>query len=449
MLTRRSLLTGAAALAATTPLPAMSPRKGAVSFPRGFLWGAATAGHQVEGNNVNADVWLAEHVKPSVYVEPSGDAANSYELWATDLGLVKSLGLNTYRFSLEWSRIEPELGAFSIAALDHYLRMIEGCHARGLVPVVTFNHFTTPRWFAARGGWSHAEAPTTFARYCDFVARRLADRIGYALTLNEPNLSGKLQYLLPGDLMSADKAMSEAAARACASEHFEAGNSLYVRDPDRTQAQLMRAHELGRAAIKATRGALPVGVSLAILDDQAVGERSLRDEKREYFYGPWLRLARGNDFLGIQNYERSVWDEKGKQPPPPGAITNTMGAEVYPPSLANVARYAHSVAGVPLLVTEHGVGTTDDRIRAKLIPAALRELAGAIDEGVPVLGYIHWSLVDNFEWVFGYRVQFGLCTLDRETFKRTPKPSAAVLGRIARANTLPRQVAGWAYAPRV
>jgi beta-glucosidase len=160
------------------------------AFPQGFLWGASTAAHQVEGNNTASDVWFLEHMKPTVYVEPSGDAANSFLLWERDLDLVKSLGLNAYRFSLEWARIEPEQGQFSIAMLDHYKAMIAGCHARGLTPVVTFNHFTTPRWFAAKGGWHSDESPALFARFCDKAARHLADGIAYATTLNEPNLSG-------------------------------------------------------------------------------------------------------------------------------------------------------------------------------------------------------------------------------------------------------------------
>jgi len=406
------------------------------AFPKRFHWGAATAAHQVEGNNTASDVWFLEHTKPTVYVEPSGDAANSFLLWERDLDLVKSLGLNSYRFSLEWARIEPEKGQFSTAMLDHYRAMIAGCRARGLTPFVTFNHFTTPRWFAAQGGWGHADAPALFARYCDRAARHLAAGIGYATTLNEPNLSGKLQYLLPGDLLGADKAMVAAAAKALGVAEYLPGNPLYVRDTATVQANLIAGHLQGRAAIKAVRPDLPVGVSLAILDDQAVGKNSIRDERREYFYGAWLRAAKGDDFIGIQNYERSVWDDKGKRPNPPGAVTNTMGAEVYPPSLAGVARYAHAATGLPVIVTEHGVGSEHDEIRANLIPAALTELKKAMDDGVPVLGYLHWSLIDNYEWVFGYKIQFGLCSLNRQTFERTPKPSAAALGKIARANSL-------------
>lgn len=430
---RRTMLASGAALGLA---PAWARAAPPATFPAGFLWGAATAGHQVEGNNVNSDIWLSENVRPTTFVEPSGDAANSFALWRTDLDLVKQIGLNTYRFSLEWARIEPEPGQFSIAMLDHYKAMIDGCRERGLHPVVTFNHFTTPRWFAARGGWHADDAPALFARYCDRAARHLAGGIGHATTLNEPNLAGVLQDLLPGNLLDADRATAEAAARACGSAFFQPGSALYIRDPARTQAHMLAGHAQGRAAIKAVRGDLPVGVSLAIIDDQAKGANSQRDARREKYYGAWLRAVRGDDFLGIQNYERAVWSDQGKLPPPADARLNMMGAEVYPASLANVARYAHAATGLPIMVTEHGVGTDDDTLRAWLIPNALTELARAMGEGVPVLGYVHWSLMDNFEWVFGYRIHYGLCAFDRTTFRRTPKPSAAVLGQIARANAV-------------
>jgi beta-glucosidase len=438
---RRTVLAAAAAtgLASLVERPAAAA-PGATPFPAGFLWGAATAGHQVEGNNVNADVWAMEQAHPTVYAQPSGDAANSFLLWRTDLDLVKAMGLTSYRFSLEWARIEPAPGEFSIAMLDHYKAIIEGCRARGLVPVVTFNHFTTPIWFAAQGGWTHPQAPARFARYCETAARHLAAQIGYATTLNEPNLSGLLDIVLPGDigkrLLEADRAMQEAAAREHGVARFLPGNPLYVADPQAVQAGLLAGHRAGRDAIKAVRGDLPVGVSLAIIDDQAAGPNSLRDAMRAKLYRPWLEAARGNDFVGVQNYERAIWTDKGRLPAPAGAPTNDAGSEIYPPSLAGAVRYAHQVSGVPVIVTEHGVNAADDTKRVQLIPAALRELARAMAEGVPVLGYFHWSLVDNFEWVFGYKPQFGLHTLDRQTFARTPKPSVGVLGAIARANAV-------------
>jgi len=434
---RRTLIAaGAAAIAA----PALAAKPAGGRFPKCFLWGAATAAHQVEGNNVNSDLWAVEHVTPTAYSEPSGDAANSFALWPTDLDLVRNMGLNSYRFSLEWARIEPVEGQFSIAMLDHYKAMIAGCRARGLTPLVTFNHFTTPRWFAASGGWSNAKSPSLFARFCERAARHLAADVGYATTLNEPNLSGLLGIVLPpgiGDrLMATDRAMGEAAARAYGVPQFNPGNALWIADPARVQANLLAAHAAGRAAIKGVRPDLPVGVSLAIIDDQAVGRDSIRDAMRAKLYLPWLEAARTCDFVGVQNYTRSLWNARERMPVPAGAPVNDAGEEIYPASLAGAVRYAYSVAKVPVIVTEHGINTADDGPRQRLIPAALAELARAIDDGVPVQGYMHWSLIDNFEWVFGYGPKFGLHSLDRTTFARTPKPSAAILGAIARRNAV-------------
>ncbi len=434
MVDRRTVVAGSAAAAALGLGGWYATRHQPRAFPKGFLWGAATAGHQIEGGNVNADCYLLETVKPTVFPYPSGMAANSFELWPTDLDLARGLGLNAYRFSLEWARIEPAQGAFSVPMLDHYKAMIAGCRARGLVPVVTFNHFTTPRWFAARGGWLVDGAAELFARFCGKAATHLGDAIGYAITLNEPNLAGRLQALVPPAFLAGDKAMGEAAARASGSATFVAGNALYIADPARMQANLLAGHKLGRAAIKAACPDLPVGVALALFADEAVGANSLRDAMVREWYGAWLDLARHDDFVGVQNYERWRWNDKGRVKAPRFSSFNTMGSEIYPPSLANAVTYAHAVTGRPVLVTEHGLCTDDDSLRASFIPAALAELGQAISGGVPVLGYMHWSLIDTFEWIFGYRNVYGLHALDRRTFARTPRPSAAVYAAIVRAN---------------
>ena len=365
---------------------------------------------------------------------PSGDACNSFELWQTDLDLVRAMNLNTYRFSVEWPRIEPEPGQFSIAMLDHYKAMIAGCRARGINPVVTLCHFTTPRWFAARGGWTAADSPALFARYCDRAVRHLGDGIRYLTTFNEPNNALLLQSVLPAQFWNGLRAALASCAKASGGTHFTLGNTVLPEDVEAVTANMLEAHRVGRQAIKAIRPDLPVGVTLAVLDDQEAGPGSVRDARRERFYGPWLRLARGDDYVGVQNYERAVWDAHGKLPPPAGVPLNYVGVEVYPASLANAVRYAHAEAKVPVLVTEHGVATTDDRLRVNLIPPALTHLKAAIDDGVPVLGYIHWSLMDNYEWGGDARAKFGLAAVDKATFRRTPKPSAAVLGAIAARN---------------
>jgi beta-glucosidase len=437
MIDRRTVLAGCAATLAAAPALAQGAAQDA-RFPDGFLWGAATAGHQVEGNNVNADCWLLENVSPTIFAEPSLDADNSFELWATDLDLAKALGLNACRFSLEWARIEPIEGAFSIAMLDHYKAVIEGCRARGMTPVVTFNHFTTPRWFAAKGGWTNAAAPGLFARFCDRAARHLGAGIGYATTLNEPNLLNLLFAggILPPAVIDLQRAMLAAAAKASGSASFAAGNAIDPADMPAATRHLVAAHKAGRAAIKAVRPDLPVGLSLAMFDDQAAGKESIRDAMREKFYQPWLDVVKDDDFLGVQNYERKVWSATGLVPTPTGVPVNYSGSEVYPLSLAGAVRYAHQATGVPIFVTEHGVGTDDDTIRARLIPAALRGLRQAMGEGVPVIGYCHWSLIDNYEWISGFKVHFGLHSVDRATFARTPRPSTAVYADIVRRNAV-------------
>lgn len=410
-------------------------------FPAGFRWGAATAAYQTEGNNLNSDIWLLENIQPTTFVERSGDAANSFALWPVDLDLIKGMGLNTYRFSLEWSRIEPEPGLFSIAMLDHYKAIIAGCHARGIAPFVTFNHFTTPIWFAARGGWSNPEAPDLFARYCERAARHLADGIDHAATLNEPNLVGMLEVALPGGrgkaLIGPDRAMQEAAARKLGVATFLSGNPVYVPDRNVVQANLIAGHKAGRAAIRAVRSRLPVGVSLAMNDDQAVpGGEAMRDSIRANLYDRWLEAARDDDFLGVQNYYRAIWGAEGKLPAPEGTMRNAGNSEIHPPSLAGAVRYAYAKCPRPIFVTEHGVDTTDDSQRCALITGALGELHKAILDGIPVFGYLHWSFIDNFEWFQGYKPRYGLYSLDRTTFRRTAKPSADLLGTIARANGL-------------
>lgn len=433
-LDRRSLMAGAAALAAT---PAFAAQPVGAAFPKGFLWGAATAGHQVEGNNTNADQWLLENVQPTITGAPSGDAVNSLELWRDDLDLAKGIGLNAYRFSLEWPRIEPEPGMFSRAMLDHYKAIIDGCHARGLAPVVTFNHYTTPRWFAAQGGWLHPQAADLFTRFCDHAAKHLAGGIAIALTLNEPNLPRLLPFVLPPQFINGLRANLAAAAKAAGSAHYVVANTVLPEDVPALTAAMIKGHHAARNAIKAVRPDLPVGFSLSIADDQAVGEGSIRDKMRGELYGEWLEVAKGDDFVAIQNYERILWGKDGKLPAPAGTPRNFRGAEVYAPSLAGAARYAHAATGKPVLITEHGVGTEDDAVRVNLIREGLRELRKAMAEGLPVQGYIHWTLMDNYEWGAGIgHGAFGLATVDPVTFKRAPKPSAHVLGQIARANAL-------------
>lgn len=434
---RRRLLAGAAAsplLALAIDNPAAEPAAaGPVAKPAsGFLWGAATAGHQVEGNNVNSDMWLLENLPQTLFAEPSGDACDSLHRWNEDLDLVQSLGLNSYRFSIEWARIEPEPGKFSLAYLDHYLRIVEGCRARGLAPVVTFHHFSSPRWFAARGGWRDAESPQRFAAYCERAARHLGDGMAYALTFNEPNLPWLGQWSatpMSEAVRQKVDAMLAAAAKACGSERF---SLLHAGDPEAMLGNVQQAHRLARAAIKSQRTSLPVGLSLAIPDDQAVGTHSRIAEKRAQVYQPFFDAGKDDDFVGVQTYGRSRIGAHGTLPVEANVECTQVGDEFYPDALRGAIAYAHRASGKPVLVTENGIATRDDAQRQRFLPAALRSLDAAIAAGVPVLGYIHWSLLDNFEWLSGYGPKFGLVAVDRASFKRMPKPSAAQYAALVR-----------------
>ena len=403
-------------------------------FPADFLWGVATAGHQNEGNNVDSDTWFLENVAPTIFKDRSGPAADGWNRWESDLDLVAGMGLNAYRFSVEWARVEPREGEFSDEALAHYEALIDGCLARGLAPIVTFNHFTSPHWFASRGAWLDAGAPELFARYCGVVMDRFGDRIALAVTFNEPDLPEMLTWAgLPDFIPELERATLEAAGRAAGVERYRAGNVMLREDFAGMRAGMTAGHRAAKAVIKARRADLPVGLSLALVDDVAApGGEALRDRKRAEVYEHWLELARDDDFVGVQNYERIVYGPDGAVPAPEGADVNGMGTAVEPDSLRGAVVYAHEVSGVPVLVSEHGIGTEDDTIRAAFIEPSLEGLLRAIADGVPVLGYCHWTLMDNFEWIFGYGPKLGLHSVDRETFERTAKPSSEVYARLVR-----------------
>jgi beta-glucosidase len=394
------------------------------SFPDGFLWGVATAGHQNEGGNVHSDMWHLEHTEPTLFREPSGDACRGYELFEGDLDLVAGRGLNAYRFSVEWARVEPARGEVSRDALDHYERVVDAALERGLAPIVTFNHFAAPHWFSAAGSWLASDAAALFAAQADRVMARLGDRIAAGVTINEPNLEQLLQAggKLPPAAETVKREMLAAAARAAGTDRYFASNVITAEAQEAFRDAFTAAHVAAKGAIKARRADLPVGVSIAISDEVALpGGEDRRDARRAAVYDHWLDVARDDDFVGVQNYERTYHGPEGEVVP--DGPRNGMGSVIEPGSLAGAVRYAHERSGVPVLVTEHGIQTDDDAQREAFIPAALAELAREIAAGTPVTGYCHWTLMDNFEWIFGYGPKLGLVAVDRETFARTPKPS--------------------------
>jgi beta-glucosidase len=389
----------------------------AVTFPEGFLWGVAAAAHQIEGGNWNNDWWAFEHQPDTPCVEPSGDCCDSYHRFAEDIALVRELGFSAYRFSIEWSRIEPEDGEFSRAALDHYRRMLANCHEQSVQPVVTFHHFSTPRWMAAQGGWESKEIVDRFTRFCERSVGHLGDLISIGCTINEPNIVSLMGYLMG---------------------MFPPGRS--DRDAYATVNDNMKtAHRTSYEALKAGPGEFPVGLCVAMGDWWAEpgGEDALT-ETRWTHESQFLEVTDGDDFVGVQAYSRTRVSERGRVIGPEGGVETvpSMGYEFWPGALEAAIRHAVDVARIPIYVTENGLGHDDDSKRVDYVTGALEGVGHCLDDGVDVRGYFYWSLLDNFEWALGYVPRFGLVSVDRETFVRTPKPSASWLGGIARANRL-------------
>jgi beta-glucosidase len=405
-----------------------------VSFPRSFLWGTATAAHQVEGGNVYNDLWAMEHAPGAPFTEPSGDACDHYHRYPDDIALLAHLGFTMYRFSLEWSRIEPEEGEFSLAQLDHYRRMLAACHEHDVTPMVTFHHFTSPRWLAAAGGWEDDATPGKFARFCERAAAHLGDLIPLACTLNELNLGPLLRSLgLPFFTNFRQATWFAAAASAVGSDPSRFTPLLYALS-DRGRKIILAAHRQGAEAIKSGPGSAQVGLTLALQDIQAgPGGEGRAARMRREILDVFLEAARRDDFVGVQTYSRQRYGPDGPLGPEDGVEQTQMGYEFWPEALEATIRYAHAATARPIYVTENGIATSDDTRRIAYVERALRGVAACLRDGIDVRGYTYWSALDNFEWNFGYRPTFGLIAVDRQTQERKVKPSARWLGNVARA----------------
>lgn len=353
-------------------------------------------------------------------LEPSADGCDHYNRFESDIELLASLGFNCYRFSLEWSRIEPDEGSYSREALDHYRRVTEACIRHGLRPIPTFHHFTNPRWVARRGSWENDDAPGWFARYCEMAAGALAGLFEAAITINEPNMPALLGYELgwfpPG------KTDLEARIRAT--------------------RNLIDAHRLACDAITAASDRASVGLALAMTDFQALpgGEERL-EEMRGLREDVFLEAARHDDFIGVNAYTRHRIDRNGVTPVEDGFELTDMEYEFWPQAVeATIRRVDEVLPGLPIVVTESGIGTSDDARRAAYILEGLRGLLRCRDSGIDVRGFVYWSALDNFEWIHGYSKRFGIIEVDRRTQARRVKPSGHLLGDIARRNMLPESM---------
>lgn len=389
-------------------------------FPDGFLWGAATAAHQIEGNNVNSDWWRKEHDPTSNIAEPSLDACDSYHRWEQDMDLLAGLGFTDYRFSIEWARIEPEPGAFSRAQIAYYRRMVDGALARGLRPMVTLHHFTVPRWFEDLGGWTADGAAALFARYVDNCAPIIADGVRHVCTINEPNMIAVM-----------------AGAAKSGEQGFPAAG-LPTPDEPTTHA-LIAAHHAAVKAVRAINPDIQVGWTIANQVYQALlGAEEVTAAYRHPREDVFIEAARGDDFMGVQSYTRTKIGPDGPIPAPDDAERTLTGWEYYPGAVGHALRHTADIIGrdMPLIVTENGIATSDDTRRIDYYTGALTAVAAAIKDGLNIQGYLAWSALDNYEWG-SYKPTFGLIAVDPVTFERTPKPSAVWLGSLGRTRELP------------
>lgn len=433
----------------------MDPTPAEQTFPTDFLWGVATAAHQIEGGNDASDWsdWERLPDPPSRLTEPCGVACDSWNRYREDVALIAELGMNAYRFSVEWARIEPAEGEVDDAALDRYADLVAACHENGIAPVVTLQHFTLPRWVAALGGWTSPRMPELFARYAERVAARLGDPVRYFCTINEPGNMLTSGYLgaFPAPPFREDLA-----------------------EFDRAVDGLNAAHRLARDAVRQARPDARVGMAHALQEWTAnPGGRPVMEWVRTLFEDRFFAETAGDDFIGVQTYTRVGIDlprvaagplrlllrsrrlTQALVLPPlrrmasdiesaagvvvaDGARRTQMGYAWAPDAVASTTRRVAALfPGKELLITEHGIGTEDDAERIEFLEEGLRSVRGLLADGLPVRGYFHWSLLDNWEWREGYRPKFGLVAVDRQTQERTVKPSARWYGAVARTGKLP------------
>lgn len=412
-----------------------------------FLIGAATAAHQVEGNNIHSDCWVMEHLEHTSYAEPSQDAVDHYNRYEEDIRLLAEAGANAYRFSIEWARIEPEKGKFDEKEIRHYKNVLECCERNGITPIVTLHHFSSPAWLISQGGWCSECVAGYFARYCEYVVSELGDHMEYVCTINEANMGYQLDKVIQDMMKVAQKkegsvqvgvqmdmeqimlGMKE-QAEAFHCDPSEINVFLNPRSQEKEKI-VMQAHQEAKRRIKAVRPELKVGLTLSLFDYQPLpgGEKEAQKLWYEDF-GFYLPYIRDDDFLGVQNYTRKRVGSDGALEPEESAPCTQMGYEDYPQAIGHVVKRVSEEFPGELLVTENGIATEDDTRRCEFITEAVKGVREAKNSGVNVTGYLYWSLLDNFEWQAGYGKTFGLIAVDRKTQTRYPKESLNVLGKL-------------------
>jgi beta-glucosidase len=402
------------------------------AFPKDFLWGASTSSHQVEGGTHNQwSVWELAHAaemaktagkrldwlpnwhevkaraeNPENYI--SGRGIDHYRRYEEDFKLVKQLNLNSFRFGIEWSRIEPEEGIWDEAAIEYYRGYIEKLKEMDIEPVMNIWHWTMPIWFTDKGGFEKAANIKYFVRFVEKVGGSYGHLLKYVITLNEPNVYASFSYFL-GQWPPQTKSPIKMAV-------------VYW--------HLARAHRQSYKVLKNLHPKLQIGVASQLGNVQAKRPHNLFDEMStkimRYGWNWWYlrRIRRCQDFVGINYYFTDYYSGLFKKQNPSQPVSDLgwyMEPEgLYPLILRSWARFKK-----PIIITENGVADAKDEFRRWWIEESLVAMEKARSEGIPVVGYFHWSLLDNFEWAYGWWPKFGLVEVDRaHGMKRTIRPSA-------------------------
>lgn len=391
-----------------------------VRFPDGFAWGAATSSHQVEGGQQND--W-SEWEKKGLTTDRSvsGAATGHFERYDADFALAQSLHHTAHRFSIEWSRVEPTQGGWNEEAIEHYRAVVRALIARGMTPYVTLWHFTNPLWFSQGGGWERRDAPALFARYAARMTAAMPEVTNW-ITINEANVYALLSYLIrfwPPEVSNPLRAYR-------VFRHFE------------------RAHQAAFGAMKRENPRVHIGSAHAMSAFDPASDRPAdrwaTTTVESWYNERWLKTTAGtSDFFGINHYTRQDVRFRSFRQPIIAEFTgepkSDFGWQIYPEGMYRVltraARYRK-----PIIITENGIADGHDRWRAQYIRDYLAQVHRAIRDGVDVRGYLHWSLLDNFEWREGFSQRFGLIAVDYSTLARTVRPSARAYAEICAANAL-------------
>ena len=419
-------------------------------FPPGFRWCTATSAHQIEGGNTESDWWDWEQVPGHIKGdEKSGAAAGHWDRLAEDTLLLHNLNATDYRMGIEWAKIEPREGEYDLAALTHYALELTLLRAAGITPIVTLSHFSIPRWFLARGGWAWDGAPEAFRKFTALSYDWYGSLVRDWITLNEPMVYVAAAYVggvFPPGHTSLDEAESVVLGmvRAHAAAYHELHRlAAHEGRPVRAGvAHHLRAfdpkHKWNPMDRWATKVVARIG-NWTFPDAFATGRVKI---KIPFFYSLDVEVpeaAGTQDFLGVNYYTRDLISFNLTRTPPfvqhvkKGAAVSDLGWEIYPDGLLRVLRdiSARMPAGLPILITENGIADAEDSRRPQFLLDHLERVRIALDEKIPVEGYCHWSLLDNFEWAEGFGPRFGLIAVDYSTMKRTPRPSASVFAEKA------------------